>query len=60
MEAISKLRKEKFFETIGLGDILITIYEHDAYFQEEFVKLFKKMNQGKDVEEFIDNMDDFY
>lgn len=60
VEAVSKLRKEKFFETIGLGDILITIYGHDTYSQEEFVKLFKKMNQGKDVEEFIDNMDDFY
>ena len=60
VEAVSKLCKEKFFETIGLGDILITIYEHDTYSQEEFVKLFKKMNKGKDVEEFIDNMDDFY
>ena len=60
VEAVSKLRKEKFFETIGLGDILITIYGHDTYSQEEFVKLFKKMNQGKDVEEFIDNMDDFF
>ena len=60
VEAVSKLRKEKFFETVGLGDILITIYGHDTYSQEEFVKLFKKMNQGKDVEEFIDNMDDFF
>ena len=60
VEAVSKLRKEKFFETIGLEDILITIYDHDTYSQAEFVKLFKKMNQGKDVEEFIDNMDDFY
>lgn len=60
VEAVSKLRKEKFFETIGLEDILITIYGHDTYSQEELVKLFKKMNQGKDVDEFIDNMDDFY
>lgn len=60
MEAVSKLRKEKFFETVGLGDILLTIYEHDAYSQEEFIKLLKKMNQGKAVDEFIDNMDDFY
>ncbi|MBR4084870.1 MAG: ankyrin repeat domain-containing protein [Lachnospiraceae bacterium] len=60
VEAINKLRKEKFFETVGLGEILITIYEHDTYSQEEFIKLFKKMNQGKAVDEFIDNMDDFY
>lgn len=60
VEAICLLREEKYFEKVYPKDILISIYAHNCCDTEEMIKIFKRMNEGKSIKDYVENIHDFF
>ena len=60
VDAICELRKDMFFEQTYEEDVLCTIYGHDVCSEKEISEFFKRMNAGRNCEEYIENMEQFY
>lgn len=60
VEAVCLLREEGYFEKAYPKDILISIYAHNCCETKEMIKIFEKMNKGKKIKDYVENIDDFF
>lgn len=60
VEAVCLLRDEGYFEKVYPNDILISIYAHNCCETKEMIKLFERMNKGKNIKDYVENINDFF
>lgn len=59
-EAFTSIRKDKFFDKCGSGKIILTVNAYEHCDRNDMIQLFCKMNNKKDCDNYINNIDEFY
>ncbi|MDE6947903.1 MAG: DUF4303 domain-containing protein [Anaeroplasmataceae bacterium] len=60
LDALRKIREEKYVEKLYKSPIMLTIYMHGHCDENEMIEVFKQINDESTYREYIDHIEDFF